>query len=148
MGKIQIIVNEEIFIDRSPETVWDYTQDFSKRLEWDKSLIKVNVLQEIPVKTVDIKAKGNFTATLVYKLYDRPNKTSLVFTNVKSPVINGGGGSWRYEKMGNGTLWTQMGSCILKSGMISRLSLPFLRFMLRYNMRTAMKLAKKNLECN
>jgi hypothetical protein len=145
MDKINIKVNEEIFINRPPEVVWDYTQDFSKRLEWDKYLIKTTVLQENP-KTVTIKGKGNFEATLVYKLNDRPNKTTLVFTEIKSPLIEGGGGSWRYEKKDNGTLWTQMGSCTLKNGFMSKLMIPLVRAMLRYNMRSAMKLAKKILE--
>jgi hypothetical protein len=109
-------------------------------------LVKVDVVQESPIKTVNIKGKGNFEATLVYKLNDRPNKTTLVFDKVKSPLITGGGGSWQYNKKDNGTWWVQQGTCTLKNSFVIQLFVPFIRLMLKYNMRNAMKLAKKILE--
>jgi hypothetical protein len=146
MDKINIRVKEEIFIERSPEIVWDYTQDFSKRLEWDKFLTKAIVIQENPVKMANIEGKGRFAATLAYKIYDRPNKTTLVFTDVKSPVIDGGGGSWQYIRKDNGTQWIQMGSCTIKNRPLMKLLVPLIKSMLRYNMKSAMKLAKKIIE--
>ena len=44
--------------------------------------------------------------TFVYKLDDRPHKTSLAATEIESPIIESAGGSWTYEDQSDKTLWT------------------------------------------
>ena len=146
MAATNITVEEQIYIERSPEVVWDYTQDFSRRAHWDRSVLEAIVISELPDKIVKIKTKGSLTATLIYKLNDRPRKTSLVMTDVNAALITGGGGSWTYEKKGNGTLWTQKNTLILAKGKIVWLLAPVFRWKLRSNTANAMKLAKVKLE--
>ena len=146
MTAIKITIEEQIYIEKSPEIVWDFTQDFSRRAHWDRSVLEAVVISELPDKIVKIKTKGSLTATLIYKLNDRPRKTSLVMTDVTAALITGGGGSWTYEKKDNGTLWTQTNTLILVEGSVMKFLVPVFRWKLRSNTISAMKLAKKILE--
>ena len=93
-----ITLKNAIFIHRSPETVWDFTQDYSKRALWDSNVVAAEVLSPSPNRIVRLKIKGGTMMTLAYKLDDRPHKTSLASTAVHSPFIKTAGGSWNYEK--------------------------------------------------
>ncbi len=100
---------------------------------WDKSILKAKVVQIKPVRIVDIKARGRLSTKLVYKLEDKPNKTSLAMTETRSVLIKGGGGSWKYEPKGQGTLWTQTNTLILKDGFFYALLRPIITIQLKRN---------------
>ncbi|MEP7168481.1 MAG: SRPBCC family protein [Bacteroidota bacterium] len=97
INKINITVQHSIVVNKSCEEVFDFTQDFSKRMLWDKSIVDCKLISETSVRTAFIKAKGGMTANLEYKLFERPHKTSLRMTNINSSLVIDGGGSWTYE---------------------------------------------------
>jgi hypothetical protein len=140
-----IVITETIYIAASPETVWDFTQDYSKRHLWDKTVLAAKIIQEHP-RVALIKGIGGLTTELHYKLDERPHKTSLAMFNTQSPFIAGGGGYWHYDVQDNGTLWTQTNSLILKNNLPALLLSPLMKWMLKTSTRKAMIAAKKMIE--
>jgi len=141
---LSITITHSIFITASPSVVWDFTQDYKKRTNWDHSILEAKVIQHKPFKLVKIRAKGGLFTELKYKLEDRPNKSSLAMINVKSFIIQGGGGSWRYEADDSGTLWTQTNTLIVKKYWI--LLVPIIKRALVKNTIKGMKRAKQMIE--
>ncbi len=146
MSRNSITITHSVFINASPDQVWDFTQDYSKRASWDDTVLEAKVLQTVPHREVWLKLKGNSEMTFVYKLDDRPNKTSLVAKDVKSSFIIGGGGFWKYESKNGGTLWTQTNTLVLKPSFGIKLFLFLIRFTMSKQMKTAMIRAKGLME--
>ena len=146
MEKISITIHHSIYIDRPREVVWDYTQDYSLRPDWDQTVIEAKVLQTTPQKIVELKTSGNTIMTFVYKVYDKPNKTTLAIHDIQSKWIDGGGGSWKYEDHQGGTLWSQMNTRILKSTISLSILRPVITFIFKNQTRQSMQRAKKILE--
>jgi uncharacterized membrane protein len=145
--KINITVQHFVVINKSCEEVFDFTQDFSKRRLWDKSILSCKMISEFPERKISIKAKGEMTAVLEYKIFNRPNKTSLRMTNINSPIVVDGGGSWTYEKQSDEkTLWTQSNTISLKKKFISKLLKRFVEKSLKRNTIVSMQRAKQILE--
>jgi hypothetical protein len=140
-----VTVTETIWVNRSPETVWDYTQDFTRRTEWDAGIAEATVLAMDP-RTVRIRIGGLGAMTVVYRLDRRPERTSAAFTDVDSAWINGGGGSWEYEAVDGGTRWEQTNSLELKRPWLGFLLGPMLERGLRSSTKRAMAEAKRRLE--
>jgi hypothetical protein len=141
-----ITLHHSIYVNKPKAEVWDFTQDYSKRMEWDKSVLEANVIQTLPQRIVRLKTRGNTVMTFVYKLDDRPNKTSLAIKEIESKWIEGGGGSWSYEEDNGGTLWSQTNTLIFKSSLMVRLILPIIRLVFQRQMKTSMQRAKLILE--
>jgi hypothetical protein len=140
-----ITVTNTIFIAASQETVWDFTQDYNKRHNWDKTVLAAKIIQEQP-RVALIKGIGGLTTELHYKLDERPHKTSLAMFNTKSPFIQGGGGYWHYDTQDGGTLWTQTNSLILKKSLLALLLSPLMKWILKTNTRKAMQATKRIIE--
>ncbi|MGE3799827.1 MAG: SRPBCC family protein [Candidatus Kapaibacterium sp.] len=141
-----VTVKETVFVATSPEIVWDFTQDYERRVVWDKSIITATVIQDKPTRIVEVKGKGNLRAKFRYKLDDRPNKSSLAMVNTESCIVEGGGGSWSYLPRDYGTLWTQTNTLILKKGLLTKLLRPIIAYLLRQRTRASMELAKQMIE--
>src|SRR4051812_1934503 len=104
---MNITVRDSITISASPEVVWDYTQDWSRRTEWDPAVLSSEMLEASP-RVLRVRATGGITFLVRYKLEDRPKRTSLAITDVNSRILTGGGGSWDYAPAaGGGTVFTQ-----------------------------------------
>lgn len=147
IDKINITVQHSIIINRTCEEVFDFTQDFSKRILWDKSIIEYKIVSDLPQRRIFIKSKGGITTVLEYKLFNRPGKTSLRMTEINSSIVTDGGGSWMYEKQSNGsTLWTQTNTLSLKNSLIGKFLKNFVENSLRKNTIKAMQKAKEILE--
>jgi hypothetical protein len=146
MSKTAINIHHQIFIAKSPEVVWDYTQDYTKRTEWDSGVLEAALLQSEPQRIIKLRTKGNTTMTFVYKLDERQRKTSLVAKEIVSPLVESGGGSWTYEEQDGGTLWTQTNTIGLKKSIFLPVLLPLFRSMFTSQTKQAMKKAKKILE--
>jgi hypothetical protein len=147
LDKINITVQHSIIINKSCEEVFDYTQDFTKRRLWDKSIVDCKLISETPFRNVFIKVKGGMTANLEYKLYERPHKTSLRMINISSPLVIDGGGSWTYEYQNGGiTLWTQINTLSLKTSFIGKMLKSFVEKGLKRNTINSMETAKHILE--
>src|SRR5438477_1864130 len=110
----EITFRHSIVVSKPREVVWDFTQNYDKRTTWDSAVLETSVLQTEPNRIVKLRTKGRTTMIFVYKLNERPNKTSLAAREVTSSFVESGGGSWTYEDQGENTLWTQTNTIIFK----------------------------------
>ena len=140
-----VTVTESIWIDRSPEDVWDYTQDFARRTEWDGGVSAAKLVETDP-RTARVRVRNLGTMTVVYRLDRRPERTSAAFDDVDSAWVSGGGGSWQYLPENGGTRWEQTNSLELKRPWLGRLIGPLLEQGLRRSTRVSMDEAKRRLE--
>jgi hypothetical protein len=144
----RITVSESIHVRRPPEAVWEFTQDYERRAQWDASILEATVLVGPPKPRVQVRCAGGVRAVFQYRQFDRPSRTSLAMEVVRSALFEGGGGSWSYAPEGGGTTWTQTNSLILKPGCLRRLLVSMCRAQLRASTRRAMARAKAMLESN
>ena len=140
-----VSVTESIWVACPPEAVWDYTQDFTRRTEWDAGIAEATIVGQEP-RTVRVKVAGLGRMTVVYRLDRRPERTSAAFVDVESRWITGGGGSWEYEAVDGGTRWQQTNSLELKRPRLAFLFGPLLERGLRRSTKRAMAEAKRRLE--
>ena len=140
-----VTVTEAIWVDRTPDAVWDYTQDFTRRTEWDAGVAEATILAAEP-RTVRVTIPNLGSMTVVYRLDRRPERTSAAFTDIDSGWISGGGGSWAYEAADGGTRWEQTNSLELKRPRLAFVLGPLLERGLRQSTRRAMAEAKRRLE--
>lgn len=142
----RITLKESVFVAVDPDSVWNFTQDYDCRTDWDRSIQRVKVVQLSPGRVVEIRGIAGLSATIRYKQEDRPHKTSLVLEDLKSPFFEGGGGSWKYERHEGGTLWTQTNTLLLRDGFLFRSLKPLLSFVLQQYVRNGMRRAKQMME--
>lgn len=84
--------------------VFDYTQDYSKRLEWDTFLRKANLLggakrADNGVKTY-CEAKNGIGLETEYVSFNRPKVTAIKMTK-PSFMFRSFAGSWTYRELEN-----------------------------------------------
>jgi hypothetical protein len=140
-----ITVTETIHIMEPPEVVFDYTQDYRTRADWDPGISEATLLGESPRRArVEVPRLGRFTVE--YQLFRRGDRTSAAFTDVDSAWISGGGGSWRYEAGAGGTDWTQTNTFELRHPRLLGWLSGLFEGNLRSSMRRAMANAKSILE--
>ena len=142
----KVTIKESIFISKSRELVWDYTQNYNNRSKWDFSVTDFEMIQETPNRIVKIKSPGKMESIFEYKLEERPTRTSLSMKNSNKSFLIGGGGSWHYEDKDGGTIWTQTNTMVLKDNLLFRILNPVFAFGLKYNTQKALKKAKKIIE--
>lgn len=65
---------------------------------------------------------------------------------VRSPIIEGGGGSWSYTAEGGSTRWEATNALILKNSLIAIFFGAILRWMLARGLRDSMRRAKAAIE--
>ena len=140
-----ITVTESIHVARAPESVFDYTQDFTKRTEWDKDIASSTPIGTDP-RSARVTIPNLGSMTVVYKLDRRPLRTSAAFEDVESRWITGGGGSWEYESVQGGTRWQQTNSLELKPGWLTRIFASRIEGSLRKATQRSMAEAKRRLE--
>jgi hypothetical protein len=140
-----VTVTETVHVKRDPTEVFDYTQDYTSRMTWDRSVTAAEVQSESP-RRVRLTVRGTGRFTVEYRLFRRPERTSAAFVDVRSSWLAAGGGSWRYEPRDGGTDWTQTNTLELKHPRLLRLIAPFVERNLRSSMRRAMAAAKQTLE--
>ena len=95
-------VSSEIEINKERHWLFEYTQDFSKRIKWDKQTRKIEFIgQESELKkgslvyTESIEGIGMETEYLIFK---KPEKISIKMIN-KSKVFKAFTGKWEYLKL-------------------------------------------------
>lgn len=142
----KITVEESIHVRVTPAALFDFTQDYARRAQWDQSIIESEVLETRPVPRVRIRARGGLRAVLQYRQFDRPRRTSLAMEEVESAWIEGGGGSWSYEERDGGTLWTQTNTLIVRDGWWRALFVPAIRANLRSLTKGALARSKRLVE--
>ena len=141
---MNVTVRESVHIRAAPERVWDFTQDWTRRADWDPAIRAAEVL---PGPTRAVRARTSAGTFLVrYKLFDRPHRTSLAMTTDRPGTFRGGGGSWEYAPEGDGTRFTQQNTLVLRPGMVAAYLRPFVRWQLARLTRKALANAKRILE--
>lgn len=93
-----------ILIDESPEQVFDFTQDYSKRLIWDTFLKKADLIEGATIVSKGVKAycvaKNGLGMVTEYVTYNRPKVTAIKMTDgpfmFKSFL-----GSWTFREVSN-----------------------------------------------
>jgi hypothetical protein len=140
-----VTVTESLAVARPQEVVFDYTQNYGSRSEWDRSVVETQVLGDSP-RRIRLRVRGLGSFTVEYRLFRPPERTSAAFVDVTSAWITGGGGSWRYETSGQGTVWTQTNTLELKHPRLLRILAPLFERNLRSSMRRSMADAKRILE--
>lgn len=144
----RVTVMEMVEVKARPEVVWDFTQDFSRRREWDANIVGAEVLSETPMRRVRVRGRGKFQCVLEYKLFERPRRTSLAMVEIEGTrLITGGGGSWAYEATATGgTRWTQTNTLDLSAGGFMALLKFFAEAQLRKATRESMAKAVRLIE--
>ena len=138
-------VAETVHVRRTPEEVFDYTQDYAHRRDWDSLVTSAQVVGEDP-RRVRLTMSGVGTFTLAYKLFRRGGRTSAAFEVERSSLFSGGGGSWDYAARADGTDWTQTSTVEFKNAIVGRLLAPMVAWNMRRSSRKAMNRAKEIME--
>jgi hypothetical protein len=142
----KVTVSRSIQIDAPPDAVWDYTQNWRRRHEWDHSVVNARYLSEKPPVTVQVEGKGGLKFKVSYKTMRRPHLTSLVMSDVDSFWVRGGGGSWKYEDNDGKALWTQHNTVVLRDDLLGRIVRPLFALILAVTTRRQMTRAKGKIE--
>lgn len=126
---------EKILIDENPEKVFDFTQDYSKRLHWDTFLKKADLIEGAIRAGKGVKAycvaKNGLGMITEYVTYNRPKVTAIKMT--KGPfMFKSFVGSWRFNDVSDG-----MTEVIF-----------LYSFSLRFPFNLLAKYIKKNLQIN
>ncbi len=93
---------EAIIIDERPEQVFDFTQDYNKRLKWDTFLKTADLLDGATTANKGVKAycvaKNGLSMVTEYVTYNRPKVTAIKMTDgpfmFKSFL-----GSWTFKEI-------------------------------------------------
>lgn len=102
MGSIKF--SETILINEKPVQVFDYTQDYYKRLKWDTFLKKADLIDGATTAQKGAKAyciaKNGIGMVTEYITYDRPKVTAIKMK--KGPfMFNSFLGSWTFKELSN-----------------------------------------------
>lgn len=138
-------MSETIHVERSPNVVFDYTQDYATRTDWDDQIASAQVVSEDP-RRVRITARGLGAFTLEYRLFRRGDRTSAAFLDLENAFFSGGGGSWRYVPRDGGTDWTETNTLELRRPRLLGWLAPLVEWNLRAGTRRAMAKAKSIME--
>lgn len=83
MGSIKF--KETILIDENTEKVFDFTQDYTRRLKWDTFLKKADLLDGALMAEKGVKAncvaKNGLGMVTEYVTYNRPKVTAITMTD-------------------------------------------------------------------
>jgi hypothetical protein len=145
MDRRIVTVSHTVHVERSPEEVFDYTQDYGTRTDWDPTVVSAEVLSRDP-RRVKVVMEGLGPLVIEYKLDRRGERTSAAFRDMKSRIFSGGGGSWSYEPRDGGTDWTETSTLEFRNGLIGRLGAPMIRRNMATLTRKAMAKAKGIME--
>jgi hypothetical protein len=145
MTRQTVTVSHTVHVRRSPEEVFDYTQDYGTRMDWDPTVKSAEVLSDTP-RRVQVVMAGIGPLVIEYKLFRRGERTSAAFSGVNSRLISGGGGSWEYAARDGGTDWTETSTLEFRNGLVGRLFAPILRRNMATLTRKAMDKAKAIME--
>ena len=142
-----LTIRESIEVARPPDVVFDFTQDYGRRPEWDATVLRATVLEAEPPR-VEVQLAGGVRAVFEYRLFRRGLRTSMAMNDVSSWWMAGGGGSWDYEATPGGTRWTATNSIVLRSGLLNWLIGPRVERQARSALRDAMRKAKVMMEAD
>lgn len=142
----KVTVSRSIQIDAPSNAVWDYTQNWRRRHEWDYSIMNATYVSEVPPVTVQVEGAGGLRFKVIYKTTRRPHLTTLALSDLNSFWLRGGGGFWKYQENAGKTLWTQHNTIVLRDDLLGWIFRPLFVFVLATTTRQLMARAKANIE--
>jgi hypothetical protein len=95
----------ELEIDGARESIFDLTQDYERRLDWDPFLREARLLDgatsaQVGVKALCVDRKGH-AMEVVYIAFDRPAVAAIKMT--RGPLfLHSFAGTWRFTDAGAG----------------------------------------------
>jgi len=97
--------SERILVDNSPAVVFDFTQDYSRRLLWDTFLKKADLLEGAKAAGLGVKAwcvaRNGLGMETEYVSFNRPKATAIKMT--RGPYLfKSFLGSWTFKETGPG----------------------------------------------
>lgn len=140
--------SEKIYINEVPEVVFDFTQDYNKRLQWDTFLRKADLIEGATKADKGVRAyceaKNGLGMVTEYVSFNRPKVTAIKMT--KGPyVFKSFLGSWTFkhtELDGTEVVFLYSLSLRFPFNLFSR----FIKNNLRKNVRQRLVDLKKNIE--
>lgn len=146
MGATKFSVS--IVINCSPDTAFDYTQDYNNRLRWDTFLKKAELMEGATLASRGVKAycvaRNGVGMVTEYVSFNRPKATAIRMT--KGPYLfQSFLGSWTFKDLGN----TQTEVIFLYSFKLRfpfSLFTPFIKRNLKTNVRQRLIDLKTNIE--
>jgi ribosome-associated toxin RatA of RatAB toxin-antitoxin module len=141
---------ESIIIEQLPEQVFDFTQDYTKRLQWDTFLKKADLIDGATKAAKGVKAycvaRNGLGMVTEYITFNRPDVTAIKMT--KGPFLfKSFLGSWRFRLHDKGkTEVVFLYSFTLRFPFV--LLERAIRRNLRKNVRQRLADLKHNIECS
>jgi len=145
MTRPVVTVTHTVHVDRTPDDVFDYTQDYATRPDWDSTVLSAELISADP-RRVKVVMRGLGPLVIEYKLFRRGDRTTAAFTDVGSRVFGGGGGSWSYVARDGGTDWTETNTLEFRNGLLGTLLAPLIRRNMATLTRKAMDKAKSIMD--
>lgn len=139
---------ETILINERPESVFDFTQDYNKRLRWDTFLKKADLIDGAIAAGKGVKAycvsRNGLGMVTEYVTYSRPKVTAIKMT--KGPfMFRSFFGSWTFKEIqNNNTEVTFLYSFSLRFPF--NLLTKFVKINLQANVRQRLVDLKKSIE--
>jgi ribosome-associated toxin RatA of RatAB toxin-antitoxin module len=95
-----IRIEEAIIIEENPELIFNFTQDYSKRLQWDTFLKRADLMDGVSKAAKGAKAycaaKNGLAMVTEYVTFNRPEVTAIKM--IKGPIMfKTFSGSWRFR---------------------------------------------------
>lgn len=139
-----ILIRHAVLVPAPVEEVYRFTQDFSQRATWDGSITSATVLEAEPARRVRVRMKGGHEAIFVYRAERVEHgaagarATSVAMSEVRSWLLESGGGVWTYEDRGGQTQWTQAMRLSLRRGVVMAMLRPLVAWALASEVRRSM----------
>lgn len=102
---MDVSATAEARIDAPPEAVFDFTQDWSRRSDWDPEVLSAEDVPGTP-RRARVKMRRGATIVFAHVVDERPMRVVVESESVDrgGPIV-GAGGSATYEPDGDGTLY-------------------------------------------
>jgi ribosome-associated toxin RatA of RatAB toxin-antitoxin module len=141
-----IMFRQTIEIDADPSALFDLTQDYTHRLDWDPFLKEARLLEGAETPHVGVRAwcvaSNGFGMETTYVSFNPPGVCAVEMTS--GPwFFRSFSGSWKFDPIGpNRTKVTFTYSLVARPRLLSRL----LRFVLARETRRRLKTLKRFVE--
>jgi hypothetical protein len=143
---VKITVEDEIRIAAPVDAVWDLTQDWPRRHEWDP-FVRDAVVESADPLVLRLTLERGVRATGRATEYERPRLARLALSDLQGGgPVKSGEGTWEYEDNGDGTTLLRQRLTLELGGMMGRAAAPMVKSGLEQASRTALARVRERLE--
>ena len=145
-------IKEDIEVCMAQEELFDLTQDYSRRLEWDPYLKEGYLLSGAEEADIGVESfcKNNSGSIMISKYisYNRPKTAAVTMT--KGPaILKCFSGAWNIKKISDKrSLLVFTYNFELKYGLLGKLLLPITSFLFARDMRKRLLAIREFVEAN